>query len=446
MKTAPTGRADAVFPENASSIQTRATRTGVSKAMPTLPNVTTTTQDQKRRIDPDLLPDPPRRRSRKRGTAWRPSNLRPQWRKQIKRVLLYQFGCPLPHDDSSEERFALLCHASFDGLPLDEIAKCITGTAVMWVPWAAQAKLDALIDDVTHHPRDLDRKKIGQELNLTQAVRMHPDVRAHAIWPIKFTHKQWKRWRAQVDRERSARTRTRKKAAKPPRPSVIAIGLLEQWLTAGPMAAAEIVRLAINAGIQKPGARLPGKALRNARKALGIKTEKSGLDGGWWWSLPEPENASETPYISEDALLRPGCSETPCFPEDALLRPGTPLGDIPEQHDRLPSAETPSEPAAAASPGHPAPSAPHGGLACQGSISRSASPAPTITDPASRAKVRIPGTTDAATGEDGNRGESHRDQTTTLMLSRRTRMRRMQMLGNHMAVEAARCEARRAMR
>jgi putative DNA primase/helicase len=63
---------------------------------------------------------------------------------------------------------------------------------------------------------------------------------------------------------------------------------LLEALGAGPLPAKEVKREATEAGISP-------KSLRNAREALGIKSEKSGFDGGWVWNLPkmpkEPQDA-----------------------------------------------------------------------------------------------------------------------------------------------------------
>lgn len=61
---------------------------------------------------------------------------------------------------------------------------------------------------------------------------------------------------------------------------------LREVLRAGPMAAQEVERIARDAGISP-------KSLRRAREKLGIKPQKQGFGGGWWWSLPEDEDAQE---------------------------------------------------------------------------------------------------------------------------------------------------------
>ena len=65
-----------------------------------------------------------------------------------------------------------------------------------------------------------------------------------------------------------------------------AVEFLQDILAAGPMKVAEINQQAREAGISS-------KALRSARESLGIKTEKSGMQGGWIWALPKMPNPSE---------------------------------------------------------------------------------------------------------------------------------------------------------
>jgi hypothetical protein len=54
---------------------------------------------------------------------------------------------------------------------------------------------------------------------------------------------------------------------------------LGKALTDGPVAAVELLKLAKAAGIAE-------KTLRRARKTLGVCKVKSGMRGGWQWSLP----------------------------------------------------------------------------------------------------------------------------------------------------------------
>ena len=60
---------------------------------------------------------------------------------------------------------------------------------------------------------------------------------------------------------------------------------LEDLLAAGPVPAKEVQAAAREAGIST-------KSLRTAKDALGIKPEKSGMKGGWVWSLRRCPSAS----------------------------------------------------------------------------------------------------------------------------------------------------------
>jgi putative DNA primase/helicase len=67
-----------------------------------------------------------------------------------------------------------------------------------------------------------------------------------------------------------------------------AIEILNDILAAGPVSAAEVKRRATEAGVSP-------KALRSAREALGVVTQKAGFGEGWVWTLPkmpsDPEDA-----------------------------------------------------------------------------------------------------------------------------------------------------------
>jgi len=63
---------------------------------------------------------------------------------------------------------------------------------------------------------------------------------------------------------------------------------LRDVLKAGPMAANDVKKEACDAGISQ-------KSLRTARQALGIKPQKSSMEGGWVWTLPK------MPLVTEDA-------------------------------------------------------------------------------------------------------------------------------------------------
>jgi len=65
-----------------------------------------------------------------------------------------------------------------------------------------------------------------------------------------------------------------------------AVEFLSDALRRGPVAARDVKREALDAGISS-------KSLRSAREALGIKPEKSGFEGGWVWALPKMPSESE---------------------------------------------------------------------------------------------------------------------------------------------------------
>jgi hypothetical protein len=292
------------------------------------------------RFDPDLLPDPPRQsRARKSKTGWKPS-VRPKWRKQIKRTLNFYYGFPLPDDDAGRECFGLLCHAAFAELPPKTLARVVTQTAAMWADWMAKPELAALIDEVTNRPRgDLNRKKIGIELGLTQEVRMRDDVKAYDIWPVKFSHEDWKQWKAKTARERAARNRAKKRQARPTTKTAQAIAFLQGVLADGAQPVDRIMRLAVIAGLETLGATRCSKPMRSACETLGIVRRKVGMDAGWWWSLPETQTTPQPIDISEGALFSPDHAETPCFSEGALLRSPTSLRGLSERCDQCDDAD-----------------------------------------------------------------------------------------------------------
>lgn len=69
---------------------------------------------------------------------------------------------------------------------------------------------------------------------------------------------------------------------------------LTTLLAGGPMRASDVQREARAAGIGE-------KPLRTARERLGIRPRKRGMVGGWWWSLPGPEDALTRAEDAEDA-------------------------------------------------------------------------------------------------------------------------------------------------
>jgi hypothetical protein len=66
---------------------------------------------------------------------------------------------------------------------------------------------------------------------------------------------------------------------------------LREALANGPVAAAELVKLAKADGIAE-------RTLQRASMALGVCKEKSGMRGGWRWSIPKMGNRAED--VAED--------------------------------------------------------------------------------------------------------------------------------------------------
>ena len=259
-------------------------------------NKTSTAAAQARpsRIDPDLLPDPPRV-GRKRRADQSDYDKRGLWRKHIKRTLNDQYGCPLPDDDAGRECFALLCHAAFAGS--EQIASDIAGTAAMWADWLTPSDLDALTDEVASRPRELSKKKIGAELGLSKDTWWR--VEAWSLWPIKYTYADWKRDKAERDRQRAARNRaSNREMSKKDQ----CIDFLRKALAYEPAPAARILTQAISLGLEKPGAKVCGKPMRAAYEALGVERRKMGLSRGWLWRLPQGANRPETPDFREATL------------------------------------------------------------------------------------------------------------------------------------------------
>ena len=284
----------------------------------------------RRDIDPDLLPRRPRLAGHKRRGE-QTYDERGAMRIAIKRTLNAQYGCPLPDDDAGRESFALLCHAAFLRFDPDEIAQKITGTAALWADWLAPSDLDALIDEVARRERPMTPQHIGRKLNLTKELRQR--VEAWPIWPVGYSNADWKRDTAERDRQRAARNRAAKRGLSK---TAKCIDFLRKVLTYEPAPAARIMRMAVTLDLEKQGAKRFGKPMKEACKALGVLKPKQGMNGGWWWSLPQAEKSPETPCFSADDLSeRP---ETPYFAEgDLSERSETPYfveGD-------LASSETP---------------------------------------------------------------------------------------------------------
>ncbi|HZZ26114.1 MAG TPA: hypothetical protein VFE60_27765 [Roseiarcus sp.] len=293
-----------------------------------------------RLIDPDLLPDLPRQRvgRKSRGDRSVPDE-RGCWRKDIKRVLNYQYGYPLPNDDAGSECFSLLCHAAFARLSPEEIAWSIARTADLWADWITQSDLDALVDEVANRPRKLTKKIIGAELGLTKDTWQH--VEAWSLWPIKYTNAEWKRDKAEKARQRAARNYASKRKTLTARDQCI--DFLRKVLADEPAPAARILRQAISLELEKQGAKQFGKPMREACRALGVVKPKKGMNGGWWWRLPQAEKRSEMPYISEGDLSD---EKNPCFLEGDLSSSPTGKNQVCEELDEVGEAAVAIESAA----------------------------------------------------------------------------------------------------
>jgi hypothetical protein len=269
---------------------------------------------KRRLVDPDLLPDQRRRVERKSRADRSAPDERGCRRKDIKHALNHRRCYPLPNDDAGRECFALLCHAAFARFAPEDIARDMRGTAELWADWLTEGELDALVDEVTHRPRKLTKKQIGAELGLTKDEWLHPDVEAWSLWPIDYTNADWKRDKAERDRQRAARNYASKR--KLLSKTEQCIDFLRKVLAVEPAPAARIMRLAISLDLEKQGAKRFGKPMKEACRALGIVKPKRGMNGGWWWGLPQAEKRPEMPYISEGDLAD---EKTPCFSEGDLF-------------------------------------------------------------------------------------------------------------------------------
>lgn len=63
------------------------------------------------------------------------------------------------------------------------------------------------------------------------------------------------------------------------------------------MAAKDVKKEACDAGISQ-------KSLRSARQALGIKPQKSSMEGGWVWKLPKMPSEAEDARENQRAPSR----------------------------------------------------------------------------------------------------------------------------------------------
>lgn len=109
-----------------------------------------------------------------------------------------------------------------------------------------------------------------------------------------------------------------------------AMEFLQRILGPGPVSVREIEREARDCGLLGENAQVGQcKPLRMARKALGIKVQKTGMQGGWVWSLPEsshhasPADGKEGPEAEPQpsGVVPPG-AKMPLKAEDAYPRHG----------------------------------------------------------------------------------------------------------------------------
>jgi hypothetical protein len=153
-------------------------------------------------------------------------------------------------------------------------------------PWLSEAERDA-IEPVT------GKIRVGRLLKLTMETRKRLGIRT--IWPHNVPRSQMTALAKQQAAERQKARRAKRKAAKTTTKTDRAMDLLQDLLRYRPAEVSLILQSAVRAGIEREGATKPGKPLRYAAKRLGVVTTKTGLNGGWSWSLK--------------------CAETPCFSE-----------------------------------------------------------------------------------------------------------------------------------
>ena len=133
---------------------------------------------------------------------------------------------------------------------------------------------------------------------------MRDDVKAYDIWPVNFTHKDWKRWKAKAARKRAARNRAKKRQGKTATTKTAqAIAFLQDVLANGPQPVADILRLAV-ALAWRSRARC-GAANQCAKPAMPL-----ALCGTKWAWIPAGHGACRRRKTPSKSLIFP---KGPCF-------------------------------------------------------------------------------------------------------------------------------------
>ncbi len=143
------------------------------------------------------------------------------------------------------------------------------------------------------------------------------NIKAYDLWPVNFSHEDWRQWKAKAARERAKRNYAKRKAERSATSKTRAVALLRRLLADGPKPVDRIFRLAAAEGLRQRGATRASCALRAAAKFLGVERRKSSMKAGWWWSLPQARNTAQPVDIREGAHHRAKGGENPHFAEGA---------------------------------------------------------------------------------------------------------------------------------